>query len=80
MALDQSDYARLPEILHRHEAAMAAIAQAGECRDTALLPLIIDIRDEVATFTRELTEKSAAVTEQLRVNANKQKLAKAYGR
>ena len=77
-ALAKNDYELIPGILKTQEEIMAGLAQAGECTDTALLPMILRLKDEMDAVAREIELKRDGLREEMSIAANKRKIA-VYG-
>jgi crotonobetainyl-CoA:carnitine CoA-transferase CaiB-like acyl-CoA transferase len=77
-ALAHNHFEKLPEIIDAQQTVMAQIGEAGDCKDTGLIPMISRIRDEVWSVQQEIGEKTAEIRAALKVAGNKKKITRAY--
>ncbi len=78
-ALAHDHFEKLPEIIKAQQTVMAKLGQAGDCKDTGLIPLITDIMKDVCNVQQDIGEKTAEIRSALKVVGNKKKITKAYG-
>jgi hypothetical protein len=78
-ALVHDHFEKLPGIIEAQQTVMAELGEAGDCKDTGLIPMITRIMEDVDNVQREIGEKTAEIRAALKVVGNKKKITKAYG-
>jgi crotonobetainyl-CoA:carnitine CoA-transferase CaiB-like acyl-CoA transferase len=78
-ALAHDHFEKLPEIIKAQQTVMVELGEAGDCKNTGLIPLITNLMKEVCNVQREIGEKTAEIRAALKVVGNKRKITKAYG-